>query len=163
MSQALRIGFITGVIVATLFIIESTVVMPMGLLLTVHYGGTLVLIAGVYVAVRRTRDLEMNGIISVKDGLKAGMKAGVVVAVFFVATFFIRINYITDIQEFLNQEHPVTHRKLGETPSLLIHANVGTLIRESFHFAIPTMMVGFFAAIASGFLLRRGTGMLNEN
>lgn len=163
MSQALRIGLITGIIVAILFIVETTVVMSMGPLLAVHYGGTLLLIAGVYVAVRRTRDLEMKGVISVKDGLKAGMKAGVVVALFFMAAYFIRMNYIADVRQFLKQEHPVTHRMLSETPSILKNANVGSIISESFHFAIPTMMVGFFAAIASGFLLRRGSGLLNEN
>lgn len=163
MSQAIRIGLITGILVAVLFLIETNVPMSQALLLPVHYGGTLAMIAGIYVAIKRTRDREQKGLLEVKQGLKHGMKAAVAISLLFMIAVFINFNYITDLDFYLTQQHPATKVKFTETPSFLRMITVPFLIQQSFHFAIPTMMVGFFAAIGSSFVLRKGTGMLNEN
>lgn len=157
MKQATKVGLSGGVIVSLLTL--AITYLPVGE--TIQGMGRmfmlLIIIASSFIAIRRTRDFELDGVITFSQGVKAGTKNSVFVALLLGFTLFIMQNYITDPYLALKQVDQVTKRKISETPSLLLEgASVKSIIAYLTFFSIMNIFLGFFASAAASIMLKRG-------
>jgi|GEM_PF-7113456 len=156
MNHAVKAGLIGGLLISGFILLTTFVAVPDWLRSMSNMITLLLILVTVFISIRRTRDLEKNGEITFKQGLKAGMTSGTLLSVLFGLTVFIISNYLTDVREVLNETHPVTKRKISETPTLLLNSSsIGILIQQIVFFTIMNMLFAFISSVMASVMLKR--------
>jgi uncharacterized membrane protein len=152
MNQAVKTGLIAGI--AILLLMFGEVVAPPGTITAIcQFGYRIVFIAGVYVAIKRTRDIESPNEFPFKTGLKAGITFGLITSILMSVFMFFQLRNM-NIYEFIAElkRNAVTHDLIRQQLSLINNENA---MKICAFFATTNIILAFFVSIAVTLLLRK--------
>lgn len=153
LKQATRIGLIIGVVNAMLIVVRFYA--SRGQIITIIDGSLwLILIAGMYMAINRTREVEHDGVIGLRAGMKAGVNAGAVAALIMCIVHFFTLTH-TDIREVI-AEAKINHVDDAGMRELLRNYNNGNFVKYEFISFALYIIVTFFISFAAAVFLKSG-------
>ncbi|MBI3510106.1 MAG: DUF4199 domain-containing protein [Bacteroidetes bacterium] len=159
MNQAVKTGLVTGAISVACMI--GVIYVPRGNATAIfQYASFLVFLSGAYVAIKRTRDHEMDGHIEFKLGLKAGVSGGSVAALMISIFQFIAWTHI-DLKEFTG-ELKIHGASDSEIMAQLRGVTRGNFFRGASMLCATNIILSLFVSIAASLILRKKGGLLNQ-
>jgi Protein of unknown function (DUF4199) len=157
MSQAVKTGLIAGVLILLFMVGEMYFPRESTLLIISQYGSRIVFFSSIYVAIKLTRDRELNGQLEFKNGLKAGLACTSITSIVIGALILyttLNANTYDNIAEM--KMNGVSKEGIIDNLRNFTYSNI---IQRTFIFVCVNIVLGFFTSVAVTLMLRpRGTG-----
>ena len=157
LNQAVKTGLIAGI--ATIILKAIEIITPGGTVVALlQYAALIVFLAGSYVAVKRTRDIEKDGEIDFKQGLKAGMTAGLFSSVIVSIFEFFHWTHMNIRENIAEMQHAGVTKDLIKQQ--LANMNNSSFMNGALMLFALDIVLSFFISIMASMLLRKRTPQL---
>jgi hypothetical protein len=115
----------------------------------------------IFLAIKKTRDIENDGIISIKTGVIKGVFAAFIASVLYGIYIFIAATHEDPLPQVL--ELKKSGWSNNEIAKQLSNVTNSILAQGAAIYAIFNFMIGFFTSVIAALMLRKSKGLLGQD